>query len=323
MAKKQKCPEFENHERWLVAWADMLTLLFALFVVLYSIANVEVEKLKQVKKSIQSAFGSSTTPVADAQEGFPSGNARVEGIFDKVKGNTRRETMRKRDRKETQAIITEDMQQVELDISSRLSGQETFPDAADPKSDNRVVFVNRDADGIRITLLARHFFKPSSADLSPLAYPALDGVAQAIRPLGRVIRVEGHTDDRTFNFQNMTNWELSSLRAAAVVRYMISRHSYPQNMLYPAGFAATRPVAPNDTPKNRSLNRRVDIKILYESPEELPDQFGKPESPRDRAEEGARTNGQPAEEETTPATKADAKPPGTPAAPPKPSESKP
>ncbi len=298
MAKKQKCPEFENHERWLVAWADMLTLLFALFVVLYSIANVEVEKLKQVKKSIQSAFGASTTPVADAQEGFPSGNSRVEGIFDKVKGDTRRESVRKRDRKEVQAIITEDMQQIELDISSRLSGQETFPEAADPKSDGRVVFVNRDADGIRVTLLARHFFKLSSAELSPLAYPTLDGVAAAIKPLGRVIRVEGHTDDRSFSFQNMTNWELSSLRAAAVVRYLISNHKYPQNMLYPAGFAATRPVAPNDTPKNRSLNRRVDIKILYETPEEIPDTFGKPESPADRAEDSAGAKEESSKEET-------------------------
>lgn len=290
MAKKQKCPEFENHERWLVAWADMLTLLFALFVVLYSIANVEVEKLKQVKKSIQTAFGGSTTPIPDAIESFPSGNSRVDGIFDKIKGNTRRESIYQRDRKELKAIITDDMRTIEMDITQRLSGDETFPQAADPKSDGRVVFVNRDDDGIRITLLARHFFKPSSADLSPKAYTALDAVAEAIRPLGRVMRVEGHTDARPFNFNGMTNWELSTLRASAVVRYLLDRHRYPETMLYPAGFASTRPVAPNDSPKNRSLNRRVDIKILYETPSPLDDPLGKvpSEAPNGQRGEGTK-----------------------------------
>jgi chemotaxis protein MotB len=301
VAKKHKCPEFENHERWLVAWADMLTLLFALFVVLYSIANVEVEKLKQVKKSIQQAFGASTTPVPEAEEGFPSGNSRVEGIFDKVKGNTRRETMRKRDRKELAAIITEDMKAVELDITNRLSGDETFAKSAEAKSDGRVVFVNRDADGIRVTLLARHFFKPSSAELSVAAYPALDAVAQAIKPLGRVVRVEGHTDALRFNLKGMTNWELSALRASSVVRYLIDRHSYPNTMIYPAGFAATRPVAPNDTPKNRGLNRRVDLKILYETPEPLADPFGKSETDEGATDTPEDTPTQdPADEATSP-----------------------
>jgi chemotaxis protein MotB len=284
MAKKQKCPEFENHERWLVAWADMLTLLFALFVVLYSIANIEVEKLKKVKQSIQKAFGSSDVP--QEEEGFPSGNSRVEGIFDKVKGNSRREGMQSKTRNNVTAIIAADMRQVEMDISNRLYGQETFPTAGEPRSDGRVVFVDRDAEGIRVTLLARHFFQPSSSTLSPKAFPALDAVALAVKPLGRVMRVEGHTDSRPFQLNGLTNWELSSLRASAVVRYFISKHDYPTNMLYPAGFAATRPVAPNDTAQNRSLNRRVDIKILYENPEELPDPLGnEPQAPAEDAGE--------------------------------------
>ena len=254
----------------------MLTLLFALFVVLYSIANVEVEKLKQVKQSIQKAFGSN--PVPGEEEGFPSGNSRIEGIFDKVKGNTRRESTFNKDRKETQAIIAADMRDLELDITNRLSGSETFPSSPDGKSDGRVVFVNRDPDGIRVTLLARHFFQPSSTELAPQAHKTLDGIALAVLALGRVVRIEGHTDNRPFRLNNLTNWELSSLRAAAVVRYLIDKHDYPTNMIYPAGFAATRPVAPNDTPKNRALNRRVDIKILYENSEPVPDRFGDPDS---------------------------------------------
>ncbi len=273
MAKKKKCPEFENHERWLVAWADMLTLLFALFVVLYSIANVEVEKLKKVKQSIQKAFGNSDVP--QDEEGFPSGNSRVEGIFDKVKGNSRRESPRSKDRKSVTAIIAADMRKVEADIATRLYGQETFPTSGEPRSDGRVVFVDRDAEGIRVTLLARHFFKSSSAELSPKAYPTLDGVAAAVKSLGRVMRVEGHTDSRPFRLRELTNWELSTLRASSVVRYLIRKHRYPENMLYPAGFASTRPVAPNDTPRNRSLNRRVDIKILYDKPQMMEDPFGK------------------------------------------------
>jgi chemotaxis protein MotB len=265
MAKKHKCPEFENHERWLVAFADMMTLLFALFVVLYSIANVEKEKLKKVSGSIQKAFGMEAPPDAPASE--PKGNNLNEGIFKKIKGNINRDTIHKKTRKEVMAIIAADATKLEREINERLYGNKEFPEAS-KKASERVVFVNRDQDGIRITLLARKFFKPSETALEEEAQKALDGIAISLKGLGRILRVEGHTDNLPFSKNNMSNWELSASRAAAVVRYFIDIHKFNSKTIYAAGFADSQPIAANDSPENRALNRRVDIKILYETSSE-------------------------------------------------------
>ncbi|MFZ9520924.1 MAG: OmpA/MotB family protein [Silvanigrellaceae bacterium] len=265
MAKKQKCPEFENHERWLVAFADMMTLLFALFVVLYAMANLDKSKAKKVEISIQKAFANEfddeTMP-----EGVPRGHDMKKGIFRFNKGNTNRDQVATRTRREMAAIIAADTAKVEREIAERLYGSKDFPQAQNQKPEDRVVFINKDNDGIRITLLARKFFNPNEATLTNEARSALDGVALAVKNIGRQVRVEGHTDNRPFNINGMTNWELSGARASAVVRYFINQHKYNPRSLYAAGFADTQPVASNETPEDRSMNRRVDIKILYDTP---------------------------------------------------------
>jgi chemotaxis protein MotB len=274
MAKKQKCPEFENHERWLVAYADMMTLLFALFVVLYAIATADADKLKKVSVSIQKALGMSTEQ-SEGPEGTPRGNNINEGIFKKVRGNTNRDSRLTRNRREVTAIISADFKKLERELFDRLYGKKPFPEQEKAARENRVVYVNRDPDGIRVTLLARKFFRASSTGLNDEARAALDGVAGAVKSMGRVVRVEGHTDNLPFNANGMTNWELSAGRAASVVRYFVASHKFDAQMIYAAGFADTKPVAANDSPENRALNRRVDIKILYDQPsEEMPADAG-------------------------------------------------
>jgi chemotaxis protein MotB len=282
MAKKQKCPEFENHERWLVAFADMMTLLFALFVVLYSIANVEVEKLKKVSSSIQKAFG---VPFEESKEegGLPRGNSRTEGIHSKTRGNTNRDSFLVRHRREMAAIIAADIKALEKDITEKLNASKATVDGGKSKDDERVVFFNRDADGIRVTLLARKFFKPNEVDIDKDARKVLDGVAVAVKSMGRLVRVEGHTDNRPFLKNGMTNWELSAIRASSVTRYFIDRHGYTKDSIYASGFADSKPIAPNDSVENRAMNRRVDLKILYDTPGEYlpPLEKTAPESPTD------------------------------------------
>jgi chemotaxis protein MotB len=287
MAKKQKCPEFENHERWLVAFADMMTLLFALFVVLYAMANLDKSKAKKVELSIQRAFANEVEDET-MPPGVPRGFNLKEGIFRFNKGNTNREQVSTRTRREMAAIISADASKVEREIAERLYGSKDFPQAQNQKPEDRVVFVNKDHDGIRITLLARKFFNPSEANLSREARNALDGVAIAVKNIGRQIRVEGHTDNLPFNMNNMTNWELSASRASAVVRYLITQHKFDPKTIYAAGFADTQPIASNDTPEDRSMNRRVDIKILYDTPSDYV------------SEESPKVNGQ---EESDPAAK--------------------
>jgi chemotaxis protein MotB len=263
MAKKKKCPEFENHERWLVAYADMMTLLFALFVVLYAIANADMAKMKKVSISVQKAFGIESN--TEGPEGQPKGNQLDEGIFKKIKGNTNRDSFLKRMSPEVTALITVDFKKLDQEISDRLYGRKFFAEQNPQVLKERVVFLNQDSDGLRVSLLSKKFFKPSSTQLVPEAKETLDKVAEAVKAMRRIVRIEGHTDNLPFNLDGMTNWELSTGRAAAVVRYLIDAHRFDPAMIYAAGYADTRPIASNDTPESRSMNRRVDIKILYDN----------------------------------------------------------
>jgi chemotaxis protein MotB len=286
MAKKQKCPEFENHEKWLVAYADMMTLLFALFVVLYAIATADADKLKKVSVSVQKAFGVETKE--EGPPGEPRGNNLQEGIFKKIRGNTNRDSLLTRNRREVTALISADFKKLERELFDRLYGKKAFPEQEKQARENRIVYVNRDPDGIRVTLLARKFFKASSVGLNDEARAALAGVAVAIKGMNRIVRVEGHTDNLPFDVNGVTNWELSAGRAASVVRYFIENHKFDPQMIYAAGFADTKPVATNDSPENRALNRRVDIKILYDAPtDNMPEEGSDPEPKGDAKGEGA------------------------------------
>ena len=266
MPKKKKCPEFENHERWLVAFADMMTLLFALFVVLYAIAVVNTSKVKQVTESMQVAFGiKEEVPKEDGT--IPRGPNSMESIFKYVKGNTSREQLLQRIIRERAAIIAAQAKAIEQKLSERLYGAKQFPDSAQKPAD-RVIYVARDPDGIRITLLSRVLFNPGSYELKPETKTLLKGVADVLKGIGRLIRVEGHTDNIAFERNGLTIWELSCLWATAVTNFFIETGNFKKGAIYPAGFGDTRPIAENDTPEDRALNRRVDLKILYDNPDD-------------------------------------------------------
>ncbi|APJ02687.1 OmpA/MotB family protein [Silvanigrella aquatica] len=278
MPKKKKCPEFENHERWLVAFADMMTLLFALFVVLYAIAVVNTSKVKQVTESMQVAFG--IKEEVPKEEGtIPRGPDSRESIFRYIKGNTSREQILQRIVRERAAIIAAQAKQMEQKLAQRLYGAKQFPDR-EKKPVDRLIYVARDPDGIRITLLSRVLFEPGSYELKPATKDLLRGVAEVLKGIGRMIRVEGHTDNLPFERNGLSNWELSCLRATNVTKYFLETGLFPKGSIYPAGFAETRPIAENDTPEDRALNRRVDLKILYDNPDDyIPpdDQLGNEE----------------------------------------------
>jgi chemotaxis protein MotB len=112
-------------------------------------------------------------------------------------------------------------------------------------------------------------FPPGSADLQPNGTRALDAVAAALRALDNRIAIEGHTDDRPIsNSRYPSNWELSTSRAGAVLRYLVDRHGLPAQRMVAGGYAEQRPLAANDTVEGRARNRRVDVAVLSEITEE-------------------------------------------------------
>lgn len=241
---RRKSPEEakkENHERWIVSYADMITLLLAAFVVLYAMSNPDVTKLERVRHSIEEAFSPNVLRGAfGASPIFEGGAGGVVPTLSEV---------RSRDL---------------VKVSDQLG------EAARRLGAVSGIQIRSDAESITVSLADNLLFDSGSAELRPGARAVLAAVATVLRELPNRLRIEGHTDNVPVNNPEYpTNWELSAARATAVARYLIEEEGIPPDRLYVAGYADTRPIADNATPEGRALNRRADIVILYPSEEEL------------------------------------------------------
>jgi chemotaxis protein MotB len=230
MALRQKKRVAENHdnvERWMVSYADFVTLLFCFFTAMYAISNIDTNKLGKFVDSMRLAFNASGD----------RGNAIsvIEGM---------------------QVVLPEDLE-LEENVRSSLGNidDELL----------RAISVTRDDRGITISVADKLFFESASAKLKGEAKEVLDTIADLLKPLPNMIRVEGHTDNIPIkNAKYPSNWELSAARAINVARYFISKHHLDPMRISTIGYAEFRPVASNDTPAGRAKNRRVDIVILNE-----------------------------------------------------------
>lgn len=264
MAKKQKCPEFENHERWLVSFADMMTLLFAVFVVLFALKKegADQAKIQQAAVSIKESFNEVMEEIPENRKMGPTEQGF--GIFEHRKGDRIRPPIITKFPSSDRAmkVIEADMDKVKQMINLRLYGQEKRRDQdKSGKGLERIISVQRDQDGFRVRLLATHFYKPGSYQISQSAVKELEEVAKILKEVGRPLTIEGHTD--SVPSSGMTNWELSSLRASNMVRLFIDQMNFAPTMLSAAGYADTKPIASNATEETRALNRRIEIKVHY------------------------------------------------------------
>lgn len=242
MGKKHHEEEHENHERWLVSYADFITLLFAFFVVLYAIGQVDNERLKQAARSIKVALRFDGEGSIDGPERLLKGPP-CEGdcvLFEGEPDPKLAEKLRRR---------------IENLLRPYLMEQKAPPVAITELEGKRLV----------IRLSAGRFFEAGAAALHPEALPILDAIGGELAGLKRNIRIEGHTDDRPIRsdrFRN--NWDLSAARAATVVAYLEQAHRIPSERLAAVGMAANRPVASNDTEEGREANRRIDLVVETE-----------------------------------------------------------
>lgn len=273
MAVKKKCPEFENHERWLVSYADMVTLLFAVFVVLYALQIAGQKKNEQkVAGSLQESFN---TPLADIPADRRVGpQEQGVGIFDHFRGDSIRPTIIQKFPTASQRlkIIDDEMNQIRFKIEDRLYGPNKYRDDKTPGQE-RLISVHRTTKGFKLQLLARHFFDQGSVQVNRGALKELDEVAQILKELGRPITIEGHTDAVPPKGE-FGNWEISTLRATNVLKYFVRKHDFPTSRIAASGYADTRPIAHNGTESGRMLNRRIEIHVDYDeatAPEPAPE----------------------------------------------------
>ena len=237
-----------THDRWLVSYADFITLLFAFFVVLFATANADKKKQMQVAQAIDSAFKAlgifpeaARKPVrnlspAEGKEpaAMPMNIVMGEDVLAPAK-------------------VKEDLESLRRDLEQRLSNQVA----------QHTVSIQMGRDGLVISLREAGFFDSGSAAPQPETLLTLRQIAASLSRTPYDLRIEGHTDDvpiHTASFDS--NWELSSARATRIARLFLELQAIPAERLSAAGYAEFHPVASNATAEGRAANRRVDLVVL-------------------------------------------------------------
>lgn len=284
MARKKKHAEHVNHERWLVSYADFITLLFAFFVVMFAASNSDHKKAGQVSQAVQSAFqelaiftpsgkmvplyddggvpSNSTSVVGNAQNGFSAkevvkgGGRGAEG----ADGKNGKDGGKGPGRGGNAAgsappTIPEVRKQMEEALKEQVA--------------KKIVRVSEDGRGLIISLSEAGFFIPGSDVMEPKGVGVLEQIVTRVSELPNPIRVEGHTDNTPIHTaQFPSNWELSTSRATHVLQYLLDAKIAPLRMSA-VGYGDVRPIADNKSAEGRSANRRVDLVILGASAQAL------------------------------------------------------
>lgn len=260
MGKKHKHPEHENLERWLVSYADFITLLFATFVVLYALSQADLKKFQQVSAGIKAAFAPSKSIMENpggVMQGTPQSsvlNDSGDSILDKVNPGEGQGGSEKSDAVQSVKETVEEINKEVQDLQKANGGKADAQEGVSLKMQER---------GIVISFASSLFFEPGTAGLKPHAAEVLNKIVQNLKTSQNVIHVEGHTDNQPIaSAIYPSNWELSAARASSVVRFFVKTHGLNPNKLAAVGYADTRPVALNNTVAGRAKNRRVDIVIL-------------------------------------------------------------
>jgi len=235
VAKANKGPKKVETPAWLATFGDMMSLLLAFFVLLFSFSSIQESKFQAAMASLQGALGVldsyPTVPIHDHLEHTPDLQRTLEGVNRK-------------------------MEEIKKQVEALKNTEE--------------VSVNRTETGLAIRLDSQFLFSSGSAELREEAYEMLLGRMGHIKDLPNEIRVGGHTDNLPIkNAQFPSNWELSTARASSIIRFFEERGMDPRRMKA-VGYGEWRPVARNDSPENRQQNRRVEIYVDLLHPDEKP-----------------------------------------------------
>ncbi|MGA2754635.1 MAG: OmpA family protein [Terracidiphilus sp.] len=227
-----------THDRWLVSYADFITLLFGLFVVMYAFARSDQKKQAQVSQAIDAALNSMGL-MSNAARQEADSSAASDAVMSEIVASP--------------AQVKQDLNRIKSDLATTLSWQIAA----------HTVSLEMGPDGLVISLREAGFFESGSAVPKPEALPTLRQIADKLGPTPYDLRIEGHTDNVPIhNAQFDSNWELSTARATHIARLFLDLKAIPADRLSAAGYAEFHPVASNDTAEGRAENRRVDLVVM-------------------------------------------------------------
>jgi chemotaxis protein MotB len=225
-----------SHERWLVSYADFMTLLFAVFVVLFAFSRYH-NTIHTVSTAIHSGFDAlSAAPAAGGASPNPSIETNIAPPADGTQAPKHFDT----------GELSKELQGV---LGDSISKQE--------------IVMQQTPDGLVISLRELGFFNSGEAQLLPGAADKLKATAKVLMQHGLEVRVEGHSDDQPIhNAIFQSNWELSTARAMSVLSLLVNDGGFPENRISVAGYGSQRPVSSNSTADGRKMNRRVDLIVV-------------------------------------------------------------
>jgi chemotaxis protein MotB len=240
MSRKKKEEGEGSSERWLVSYSDFMTLLMALFVILYSMSQVNIEKYKQLAESMRAAFSvGGATKVVDTSINQGSGSD---------------------DNGQPSPIVVPGIPKAPSQ-SEEVAGQLTQMLASSNLGSE--VSVQTNIEGVLISLSEKLTFVAGTANLQNESYPVLDSIVTMLKPIDNSIRIVGHTDNsKPTDSRYPTNFELSLGRAYVIANYLIEKGIQP-NRLTISGVGEYQPIFQNDTEEHRQLNSRADIVVIY------------------------------------------------------------
>ena len=230
MKKKEKHAEHDNDERWLLTYADLITLLLGLFVILYAMSKIDAGKYAEMVSAMGGVFGKEKPGVLQGQPG----------------------------------MMQSAMPQLQ---SERQKVEKEIQDALGSGMKKNLVSVSQNERGITIHIMEELLFNSGSAEFKASSLVVLDSLASVLKKLPNDIRIEGHTDNVPISTSQFpSNWHLSVARSVNAGYYLIQKHGLDPEKVSVVGYAEYRPLAPNTSDENRSRNRRVDIVILTNVP---------------------------------------------------------
>ena len=250
MAIKRKAPAQENHERWLISYADFITLLFAFFVVMFASSQTDKARARMISEAVQKAFDGKTDGVSPAVAKILGGT-----VDDKGQGNA---MMRGPGGAQHAKKNTPEQEVVELIPSLRRLNREL-----ERELNAGTLELKLEPRGLVVSLRQSAFFPSGTDSIASNTYPTLEKVAGVVSSLPNPVQLEGHTDSVPIhNARFKSNWELSAARAIAILDLFCDRFGLPRNRFAVVGRADTAPMDTNDTEQGRARNRRVDLVIV-------------------------------------------------------------
>lgn len=257
MALKKEPEKHVNHERWLVSYADFITLLFAVFVTLYAMSQTDKKKVEEVMASLQSSFG-----MANVGAPAPKINvipSKTMNIMPSLKPEISiTPAMRAQHGQSRVRAEEKDFRQIKSSIEAYLVKQ---------GAQNKVA-LNITRRGLIVSLKEAGFFDSGQATIKPEAYELINTIGETVTQYSNPMRFEGHTDNLPISTAHFpSNWELSSARAVNGLKHMIRHFNVDPDKISAAGYGEFRPIADNSTADGRARNRRVDLVMLSDEGE--------------------------------------------------------